>query len=259
MPAAWTFLLVLALLTLFTPFKTIGNDAWGCLFFFRNYMAPNPAWFNTGHFWSLSVEEQFYLVWPGLLLLLGNKKAAWLAGIGALGFSIYRIVNWGPEEYQNFARTPMCVDKLMIGCLLGFLLSNGRVRQSFERNGRLIFTSSFVFFLVDIEFFRRIIPLHEGILIALMIGATAAKPRMLAGRILETPFLKITGLMSYSMYLWQQFLFRDNWGPLAFIVFPLVAMLSWRFIERPGIELGAAITRRKVSPAQVLDPDPVEA
>ncbi len=154
MPAAWTYLLVLGLLTLLTPLKVIGEGAWGCLFFFRNYMAPNPAWFNTGHFWSLSVEEQFYLAWPGLPLLLGNKKAAWLAGIAAVGFSIYRIVNWGPDEYQNFARTPMCVDKLMIGCLLALLLSNGRVRQSFERNGRLIFTSSFAFFLIDIEFFR---------------------------------------------------------------------------------------------------------
>ena len=146
----------------------------------------------------------------------------------------------------------------MVGCLLALGMEHERVRDWFERHALGIFFACLCPFVLDIRFFRRIIPLHEGILIALMIGATAMKPQMLAGRILEIPFLKLTGLMSYSMYLWQQFLFRDNWGPCAFILFPLVAMLSWRFIERPGIELGTALTRQKALNAPVPEPDPVQ-
>ena len=60
------------------------------LFFSRNYIVipPGTGWY-TGHFWSLAVEEHFYLIWPAALLTLGASRARrftpWLANAVASG------------------------------------------------------------------------------------------------------------------------------------------------------------------------------
>jgi peptidoglycan/LPS O-acetylase OafA/YrhL len=117
--------------------------------------------------------------------------------------------------------------------------------QWFTAHSQTIFIVCLIPFLVDTYLFRRSIPLHEGVAIALMIGATVVNPTMLAGRILEMNYPKTTGLMSYSIYLWQQFLFRENWGQLAFVLLPTAAILSWRLIEQPCIRLGKRLNRSK--------------
>jgi peptidoglycan/LPS O-acetylase OafA/YrhL len=257
MPAAWAYLAVLALLTLFTRMKTIGSDAWACLLFFRNYLPETTANTCTEHFWSLSLEEQFYLVWPPILALLGRRWAGFAAAAAALSIGIYRFFFIAAaHSFYAFQHTEFRADGLLVGCLLALLLKEAPVRAWFERYGRLLLWPSLAVFAWD--FYRYTLngrmTLNESIVIAVLLASTSVHPSALPGRVLESPHLKALGIMSYSIYLWQGLFFRANWGLYGPIFFAASFLLSWRFLEQPGIQLGRRLLARRASKPAEAEP-----
>lgn len=79
MPCAWGFLGMLLLISHWAPALFAPKEMVASLFFFRNYVDLDFAHPITGHFWSLLIEEQFYLFWPSLLLLLDLRRGRWFA------------------------------------------------------------------------------------------------------------------------------------------------------------------------------------
>ncbi len=113
MPAAWTFLAVVWILS---PQVTLGEIR-AAVFFYRNYYAGSVL---CGHFWSLSVEEQFYLVWPALVVLAGFRRVRAIAVYGALGIVCWRFAHAADYRTpQGFFRTEYRADMLLAGCWLG--------------------------------------------------------------------------------------------------------------------------------------------
>ena len=80
LPASVSYLVVIGNLGVFSLEQVKGRDVASGILFFANYL-PNKHW-DINHFWSLSMEEHFYMLWPMLLACLGNRSARRVA-IGA--------------------------------------------------------------------------------------------------------------------------------------------------------------------------------
>ncbi len=126
----------------FQPIPDAASRLWGdaraALLYFANWRAafghPAPLGYFT-HAWSLSIEEQFYLSWPLILLvalrLRGRSLALALALVGAVAPALVRIVVWhGPasvvREYNGLGTR---ADALFVGCSLALILSLFRDRH----------------------------------------------------------------------------------------------------------------------------------
>lgn len=239
-PAAWAYLFFLEFLTHVVHMNVIGSDIWCSLFFFRNYSHANPI---TGHFWSLSVEEQFYVVWPLVLVLFRRRYSVVIASIAIVAFASYRTIHWNLYENDGgYFTTQMHADELLTGCILAFLLTSEPIRAIFIRYGERILPLLLLALVACMYFYQRLIPFPETVTVALLIGITVTNPSCWLGRGLELEHLKTTGVMSYSLYLWQQLFLWSNWGAFGVFLLSAATLFSYLCIERPGIRLGHWLT-----------------
>jgi peptidoglycan/LPS O-acetylase OafA/YrhL len=190
--------------------------------------------------WSLSVEEQFYLLWP-LVFLLGVRSAKRCGWAVMFLCPVLRVFlrHYGYLEIQHLA--PAIADSIAAGCLLA--LYYDKVRTFVSRylvsgpNFLLLCAASLatseVVFRYNLVELWGIVPC----IIALIISAAIER----RDRVLNSGPLLWSGLLSYSLYLWQQpFLALD--GPLNLLSIRMVATIiaayvSYRFVEQPTLNL----------------------
>ena len=80
-PPFYLYLVILLVLVLAGVFHTsLRAFFFAAIYCMDYYLGPGSGFVGLQHIWSLSVEEQFYLLWPAALLLLGKRKAVYLAG-----------------------------------------------------------------------------------------------------------------------------------------------------------------------------------
>lgn len=94
----------------------------GALFFYRNVYQPAlpDAWY-TAHFWTLSLEEQFYLFWPSVLVFCGpaRRRTIWIALGMVAACALWRIYVQRTNPSANIYRPDLIADHLLWGCLFG--------------------------------------------------------------------------------------------------------------------------------------------
>jgi len=279
LPVVGCYLGVLGVLALFLPMDTHPVQITGSLFFFRNYQyAANPSGVYTAQFWSLSIEEHFYLLWPLLLLRSGNRWGAWLAGVLAGLFGLWRfydithpdgaIERWLPGGTSGLRtlRTDARLDGLLLGCLLAILLTRPSVHawilRNFPKETPLLCAALMV---VNEQRVSACAAFSDYLLITLMVASTLVVQEGLAYKWLNSRLLIGIGLISYSLYIWQQIflLHPANLHPLGWLgEFPInlicvfaAGYCSHSCIERPAARLAKRLRR----PGRLQTAPPISA
>jgi len=200
------------------------------------------------HLWSIAVEEQFYLLFPAFLLLLGRGTRVRAAGIVAVLLLSFGLSVWGVmhDKEAAFYLLPARAWELMLGAVLavGIVrpLANPVLRDGIAATG-IVLIAAATFGLTPDMPFPGTLALLPCIGAALVIYGTEGGGSFVGAALSVRP-LVFVGLISYSLYLWhwplyvfsRYVLFRDlspvETATLIVASFVL-AILSWQFIERP--------------------------
>ena len=260
LPPALFYLAAITFLGLMGVFPFSAEPILKALFFVRNYAYFDfamPATWYSAHFWSLSVEEHFYLIWPFVFVLAGFKRARWIAPRLALATVLWRVIDeryefvirffHAPYLASNWGRTDYVADVLLWGCALAIWLGPRPWKSPLPKRATTL-SCLFLIGIVYTEFFG----FHGGqatilvnLVMALLVGCTVTDPGSLVGRLLELAPVRWIGRLSYSLYLWQQLFFHGSGQPTWFQWFPVnillilgCACLSYYLVERPAVRLG---------------------
>lgn len=232
--------------------------------YLSNYISTK-SWF-LGHSWSLAVEEQFYLLLPALLLLAGKKRALIILCLVMVASPMIRIVsyhlfgdNGGSTNFVYVFHHNM--DALVAGCLLTFLRQTLHAWRPYQ-----ILLNTKLFFLVLILIIVAAMQSEHphlnnlfcisaiNIGLALCIDWAVTNHDGLIGRALNSKPMVTLGMMSYSIYLWQQPFLNSNWEsplttfPLNLIMIGLTASFSYYMIEKNTLRWRQKLEQRLFTP-----------
>jgi peptidoglycan/LPS O-acetylase OafA/YrhL len=259
-PAALTYLFVIALLMLTGQIQRAWTPVAGAALMIRDIWPWTTTNYQTAHFWSLAVEEHFYLLFSGFLVLCRRYRLA-LASAMVIALELWRIYVLHTPRLQKFAmsiylRTDIVAGGILLGCVFALALRKPRVREiakSYLHPWVALLYTAIVFARLDLHHSRT----DHALLITVypvLITATMLHPRALTSRFLELPPLKFIGKISFSLYLWQELFFyyilvptpgsfRSHTflcGGCAFAC----AVASYYLIETPLIRRGHRIAKR---------------
>jgi peptidoglycan/LPS O-acetylase OafA/YrhL len=266
-PPAWAFLAALAVLTAAGVLAVHWSEFVGSLGFCRNYYPGDTVRWYTGHFWSLAVEEHFYLFFPALLVCCGPRRALWISATLALAVAAWRGVDTRQHLFERLwpgaggtYRTDLRLDGLLGGCCAALLLD--RYPTLFRR---LLAPPVVVLLVVGVlATMHPRVPFPHfwcSLLIPWFLAGTVLWPASALSRVLEWQPLRWVGRLSYSLYLWQQLWFVGAGNHLAPALRPFqswpwnfaalfgCAAASYYLLERPMIRLGHRLAR-PVSPGR---------
>lgn len=222
--------------------------------FTANYNHDYNWYYN--HLWSLSVEEQFYLLWPFVLVIAGLSRSLTVA-IGAIVLCpLIRLAMhlWGDVPEIAFNREFQAVaDALAMGCLAAMLhtrLSGMPRIKAFLTHplaplavGGLLIGAAYASALVSRPFAFVGGQFLSNLGIIIILQHLVRTPDAWAGRIANLKPVALIGAMSYSLYLWQEpflYFLVDSWEtrfPLNLLLSFGAAWLSYRFVEQPFLRL----------------------
>lgn len=189
------------------------------------------------HLWSLAQEEQFYLVWPLVLLGLLRSRARPTQMLGLLGvvliaLNVHRLLLIANgAQYQRLWFAPDThADSIVIGCAAAIIRSH-RLASTSRLAGRV---ASAVLVATTLTFRELIFWTYPAVLPLFALGAGVLILASLehSSAPLRVPVLTGLGKISYSLYLWHYPMIV--WlGPIGAVPSMALACLSYRYVEQP--------------------------
>lgn len=278
LPAVFVLLIAVGLAVLLfyrDALSAFREDALATLFYLNNwwYILVDQSYFESigrppllKHLWSLSIEEQFYLIWPAVALLLVRRggrplvrRVAVFLAIASTAWMAYLAIRGGYPIDADPSRAYFGTDSHMMGLVIGAALATvwrpGRLSANIPRGARLLVTGIGVAMIAVIAYFYLFVGeftpwLYRGGFLALAVFtavliAAATHPASPLGPILGVGLLRYLGRRSYGIYLWHWPIFMVTrpgidvpWSDsLTFIVriaiTLVIAEISYRLVEMP--------------------------
>jgi peptidoglycan/LPS O-acetylase OafA/YrhL len=272
LPPALLYLGVVALLSAVSVIPASRAELAEALLFCRNtthflHVTTGQTAYYTAHFWSLSLEEQFYLLLPASLVLLASRYRVRALAVLAVAVAVHRVLALQARPWQLIQfHTDVRIDALMVPAMIAVLAWSPQIRPVFQKYLR--------FWPLGVIAFLCLIPFGEGtawqataviwLLPAIVLGSVL-NPANMFGRLLEWSVLRYIGRISYSLYLWQQLFFTghnfggshalgwlQSWPLRLFLVFA-VAAASHHLVERPFMRLGHKLAPPATAGRKELD------
>ena len=264
LPIFYMTLLVAAMLHVPAVRKTL---PWHLAYLSNVYFGIKGDWFGyVGAYWSLAVEEQFYLIWPFVVLLVPRRGLLpAVIGLIVLGpMSRAVMLGFHANNAMLYGSTFSALDTLGFGALLALMKHDeGAIDEAIVRRvirfAPLALLGMFVLMIVNrVSYHAWITGVSQNLLLGtsfMWIVALAAEgDRGIVGRVLQSPPVAYLGRISYGVYVLHlivlyfvdralhHLLVADFWQrPYAWSVLSvftllatlLLAMISWYRMEKP--------------------------
>ncbi len=262
-PAAMTYLLVVVLLSISGVIPQFWSAIVGAALMVRNIWptALRPGYWYTAHFWSLAVEEHFYLLLPGFLVLFRRSRLAILMTTVVV-LEIWHTVVLSTPRLQNALvwqvtqRTDMAMGGILLGSAFAVALTHENVMRfavALVRPWVALLYAALVLF-VGARHHSSLAQTPLLTVYPMLIIATVLHPKSVMCRLLEWAPVRFLGRISYSLYLWQQLFSNGEEVPAAHSLYSHVllcwclsfacAIASYYLIETPLIRRGHRVAKR---------------
>lgn len=255
------FLLLVYFILQCAGILTLSSISWISSLTYTKYffITQHPDW-ETGHLWSLSVEEHFYLIWPVVFIYLKNYRR-WFAIAIILIVPIVRLLSDIPILHL-FTRA----DALMWGCLVALNYEKVKVYILSKPKG-IVFIP---FIMLAICLLVKKIPQFDDangkshvmaaflgsygmitdICICLIMVISINYQNNIYFKFLNWAPIDYIGKLSYGIYIWQQLFLSNHVGilsklPINLICILGVSMFSFYCIEKPFINLKDRFTKKQ--------------
>jgi peptidoglycan/LPS O-acetylase OafA/YrhL len=200
--------------------RIAGDELWYWSYLSNLSIARAGAWRHgiLDVSWSLAIEEQFYLVWPMLVLLLSSRALRWVC-LGSIAVALsFRVslLKWGADPISIYVLTPSRIDALAIGAWIAVSVREpaagiARLRQIAAKLMLPLIVGVLVLAACNQNRRSQDAPLTQAVgftMVALLAGAAlvivvAAKQGSLCHQVFNSRFMRTFGKYSYALYLFH--------------------------------------------------------
>jgi peptidoglycan/LPS O-acetylase OafA/YrhL len=237
-----------------TPWVPAKQSFWYWIYLHNIPLTFNPALLTgPNHFWSLAVEEHFYLVWPFVVLMLSTRNL-YKAVAAAVAVSLLSRMVWA--QYDTYYLTLARLDGLALGAAIAVFAST----QPNQSLARLVPWAKGIFGAVAIAMLVPLVLPHFQLLVMRVLRNTLIALLFASGlvliienrsgivsRLLSTPFMRSIGKYSYAMYIFHPFIldwmyargmtYSLPWLLAGAALTYIAGWISWHALEKPILSL----------------------
>jgi peptidoglycan/LPS O-acetylase OafA/YrhL len=241
------FYLVLALAAIINIGPVRQTIGWHVSYLTNIYLFDRGSWHGSiSHLWSLAVEEQFYLVWPLVVLTVPERRLPSMIAVAIAAAPITRLLAGGP---MNSVLPTSCLDSLAAGALLALPACRDTIMRAGLVAGLPLLVVSLVLRYLGFTGIVFDVALDLGVSLASawVVGRAIAGFSGMPGRTLSLRPAVYLGTISYGVYLFHGFMpyvlgryvtgFVEMAWPLRALLLTsatiAIASVSWQILEKP--------------------------